>query len=99
MSASLIRPGGYGRARVLDDVGHLALHRAPGLRCLTWSRPSGLAGDGSRPRRTHSRLGGAAVVTGSREVARKLHGLSGRRRITPLSTDLLLALGLALLWP
>src|SRR5271165_6815571 len=24
-------------------------------------------GDGSRPRRTHSRLGGAAVVTGSRE--------------------------------
>jgi len=44
MSASLIRPGGYGQARVLDDVGHLALHRALGLRCLTWSRPSGLAG-------------------------------------------------------
>ena len=41
----------------------------------------------SRPRRAHSRLGGAAVVTGSGEVARKLHGLSGRRQITPLSTD------------
>src|SRR5271165_5003310 len=41
----------------------------------------------SRPRRAHSRLGGAAVVTGSGEVARKLHGLSGRRQITPPSTD------------
>lgn len=44
-------------------------------------------GMGSRPRRTHSRLGGAAVVTGSGEVAPKLHGLFGPRRITPLSTD------------
>ena len=44
-------------------------------------------GTGSRPRRAHSRLGGAAVVTGSGEVAPKLHGLSGPRRITPLSTD------------
>jgi hypothetical protein len=44
-------------------------------------------GMGSRPRRAHSRLGGAAVVTGSGEVAPKLHGLSGPRRITPLSTD------------
>jgi hypothetical protein len=45
-------------------------------------------GMGSRPRRAHSRLGGAAVVTGSGEVAPKLHGLSGPRRITPLSCGL-----------
>ena len=59
MSASLIRPGGYGRARVLDDVGHLALQRAPGLRCLTWSRPSGLAGgwDLGPAGRTHATAG------------------------------------------
>jgi hypothetical protein len=44
-------------------------------------------GMGSRPRRAHSRLGGATVVTGSGEVARKWHGLSGRRQITSLSTD------------
>ncbi len=44
-------------------------------------------GMGSRPRRTHSRLGGAAVVTGSGEDAPKLHGLSGPRRFTPLSTS------------
>ena len=41
---------------------------------------------GSRPRRAHSRLGGAAVLTGSGEVGRKLRGLSGRRRLAaPLS--------------
>ena len=56
-------------------------------------------GMGSRPRRTHSRRRRGRCRTGSGEVARKLYGLSGRRRITPLSTDLLLALGLALLWP
>src|SRR5437867_7739015 len=44
-------------------------------------------GMGSRPRRAHSRLGGAAVVTGSGEVAPKLHGPFGPRRITPLSRD------------
>jgi pimeloyl-ACP methyl ester carboxylesterase len=44
---------------------------------------------GSRPRRAHSRLGGAAVLTGSGEAVRKLRGLSGRQRLAaPLSQDI-----------
>jgi len=76
-------------ARVLDDVGQGAWHCTArlvygvlhGFILPVWR------GMGSRPRRAHSRLGGAAVVTGSGEVAPKLHGLSGPRRIAPLSTD------------
>jgi len=37
---------------------------------------------GSRPRRTHSRLGGAAVVTGSGEVARIIMLASWHQKLT-----------------
>jgi len=72
----------------------MTLARVRGTAPYAWSTVSCMVssvrfggGMGSRPRRAHSRLGGAAVVTGSGEVAPKLHGLSGPRRITPLSTD------------
>src|SRR6185437_11334234 len=77
-------------ARVLDEGGQGAWHCTVRLVYGVWH---GFIlpvwrGMGSRPRRAHSRLGGAAVVTGSGEVAPKLHGLSGPRRITPLSCGL-----------
>jgi hypothetical protein len=76
-------------ARVLDELASVrgtAPYAWSTVSCMVSSFRFG-GGMGSRPRRAHSRLGGAAVVTGSGEVAPKLRGLSGPRRITPLSTD------------
>jgi hypothetical protein len=55
----------HGPACILADVGEGAgaLHCGPGLRCLTWSRPLGLAGGWELgPRRAHSRLGGGRLT-------------------------------------
>jgi hypothetical protein len=55
----------HGPARVLDDAGEGAgaLRRAPGLRCLAWSCPLGLAGGWDLgPRRARSRLGGGRLA-------------------------------------
>lgn len=68
-------------ARVLDNAGKGAgaPHRAPGLRCLTWSRPPGLAGGWELgPRRAHSRLGGGRLAA--------VHSDGHRGPITPSSS-------------
>src|SRR5690242_2755438 len=55
----------HGPACILADVGEGAgaLHCGPGLRCLAWSRPLGLAGGWELgPCRAHSRLGGGRLA-------------------------------------
>jgi hypothetical protein len=78
----------HGPARVLNDVGQDAWHSTVRLVygvCMVSSFRFG-GGMGSRPRRAHSRLGGAAVVTDSGEVARTVRtaadhaALNGQKR-------------------
>ena len=88
-------PGGRASAPLAARrASSMMLARVRGTAPYAWSTVSCMVssfrfggGMGSRPRRAHSRLGGAAVGTGSGEGAPKLHGLSGPRRITPLSTS------------
>ena len=91
-------PGGYGPANVLDDVGHLARHRAPGRRCFSHGRVLPVW-RGMRWRSCPVVLDANGRGRCRKRARVRSCGLSGRRWVTPLSTGILLALGLALLWP
>ena len=57
--------GGDMTTVMVADLVALPPGPVPGLRCVAWSRPLGYGGGmGSRPRRGHSRLGGAALLSG-----------------------------------